>query len=132
MNEVDAGVLGFEAGKVLDGAEVGVEVKLLAEGDVDRGEAAADGGGDGALEGDAVLLDGVVEGLGDVLAGLGEGVGAGVEAVPVEAGVGKLAGGFEDGDGGVGDFGADAVAGDEGDFVGGHGAPWRGVVGCRF
>ena len=113
-DEVDAGPVCGEAGKILDGAEVGEEVELFAQGDVDAFEAAADGGGDGALERDAVALDGFVEGGGDVLAVDLEGFGAGGEALPLEFD----AGGFEDADDGVRDFRADAVAGDQGDFVG--------------
>jgi hypothetical protein len=63
------------------------------------------------------LLDGLVESLGDVLAGFFESVGAGVVAMPVEGAAERGAGGFEDGDGCCGDFGTDAVAGDEGYFV---------------
>ncbi len=127
-DEVDVGVVGLQAGKRLDGAEIGVEVELLAQRDVDRREAAADGRGDGAFEGDAVLVDGPVELLGDVLAGLGVGIGAGIVAMPVEGAAGLLAGGFEDGDCGGGDFGADAVAGDEGDFVRARGFLQHGIL----
>ena len=102
-----------EAGKILDGAEVGEEVELFAQGDVDALEAATDGRGDGPFKGDAVALDGFVERGGNVFAVNLEGFSAGGVALPVEFD----AGGFKDADDGVGDFGADAVAGDEGDFV---------------
>ena len=60
-DQVDAGPFGFEAGEILDGAEVGEEVELLAQGDVDALEAASDGRGDRPLEGDLVALNGLVE-----------------------------------------------------------------------
>jgi len=113
-DEVNAGPVGGEAGEIFDGSEVGEEVEFFAERDVDAFEAAADGSGDRAFEGDAVALDGFVEGGGDVLAVDFEGFGPGSKALPL-----KLdAGGFEDADYGVGDFGADAVAGNERDLVG--------------
>jgi len=72
-DEVDVRVVGFEAGKIFNGAEVGVEVEFFAQRHVDGGEASTDGCGDGAFEGDAVLLDGLVENFGDVLARFGKG-----------------------------------------------------------
>src|SRR6266568_167901 len=113
-DEVDTGPFGFEAGKILDGAKVGEEVELLAEGDVDAFEATANGGGDGALERDLIAFDGLAEIRGDVFAEDFKGFGAGGEALPLPLD----AGGFEDADDGVRDFGADAVAGDQGYFVG--------------
>ena len=68
----------------------------------------------GPFERDLVALDGFVERGGDVFAEDFEGLGAGGEALPLEFD----AGGFEDADDGLRDFGADAVAGDEGYFVG--------------
>ena len=52
--------------------------------------------------------------------------------MPVEGDAGLFAGGFDDGDGGGADLGTDAVAGDEGDVVGGQGIPWLLLVaaGC--
>ena len=45
--------------QVLDGPQVRVEVERLAQAHVDRGEALADRGPDGSLQGHAVLADGV-------------------------------------------------------------------------
>ena len=55
-----------------------------------------------------------IERGGNVLAEDLEGLGAGGKALPLEAN----AGGFEDADDGLRDFRADAVAGDQGYFVG--------------
>ena len=112
-DEIDARPLRFEAGKILDGAEVGEEVELLAQGDVDAFEAAADGGGDGPFEGDLVGFDGFGQVGGDVFAEDLEGFGSGGEALPLPFD----AGGFEDADHGLRNFRADAVAGDQGYFV---------------
>ena len=67
----------------------------------------------GPFERDLVALDRFVEGGGNVFAEDFEGLGAGGEALPLPLD----AGGFEDADDGLRDFGADAVAGNEGDFV---------------
>ena len=67
----------------------------------------------GPLSATLVALDGFVERGGNVLAVDLEGFGAGGEALPLELD----AGGFEDADDGLRDFGADAVAGDQGYFV---------------
>ena len=122
-DEVDVRVVGLQAGKGLDRAEVGVKVELLAQLHVDGAEAAADGRGDGALERDLVGERWILSRAGgDVFAGLGVGVGAGVKAVPLERAACLLAGGFENGiRPGGGDFGTDAVAGDQGDLVGTRG-----------
>ena len=112
-DEIDAGPVRVETGKILDGAEVGEEVELLAQRDVDALEAAADGRGDRSLERDFVALDGVVERGGNVFAEDFEGLGAGGEALPLPLD----ASGFENAHHGLGDFRADAVAGDEGHFV---------------
>jgi hypothetical protein len=101
------------AGQILDGAEVGEELELLAQGDVDAFESAADGSGDGPLERDLVALDGFVERGGNVFAVNFESLGAGGVALPLEFD----AGGFKDADYGLRDFRADAVAGDESYFV---------------
>ena len=67
-DQVDAGPMRFQAGKILDGAEVGEEVELFAQRDVDALEAAANGRGDGTFERDLVALDGFVERGGNVFA----------------------------------------------------------------
>ena len=112
-DQVHAGPFRFETGKILDGAEVGEEVELLAQRDVDALEAAADGRRDRPLQRHAVALDGFVERGGNVFAENLEGLGAGGEALPL-----KLdAGGFKNANHGLRDFGADAVAGDQRNFV---------------
>src|SRR5665213_144975 len=112
-DQVDAGPVGGQAGEILDGPEVGKEIELFAERNIDAFEAAADRRGHGAFERDAVALDGLVKGGGDVFAMNLEGFSAGCEALPVELD----AGGFKDADNRMRDFGADAVAGDQSNFV---------------
>ena len=114
-DQVHVGVARRDVRKIADGAEVGVQLEALAQGDVDAGKAAADGRGDGALERDMGALEGVNQFLGKILVVLLESIGAGFLALPL-----KLhPGGFEDAHRGRGDLGANAVAGDEGDSVGG-------------
>ena len=115
-DQVDAGPLRFQAGKILDGPEVGEEVEFLAQRDVDALEAASDRRGDRPFERHFVALNGFVERRGNVLAEDLEGFGAGGVALPIEVD----AGGFKDADDGLRDFGADAVAGDQRDLVGLH------------
>jgi hypothetical protein len=112
-DEVDAGPLRLETRKIADGPEVGEQVELLAEGDIDAFEAAADGGGNGALESYLVTGDGVAEIGGDEFAENFEGLGSSGEAFPLPLDAGS----FEDAEDGLRNFRADAVAGDEGDFV---------------
>src|SRR5439155_18067918 len=103
---------GGDAGKLADGADVGVGLEELAQGDVGRLLAVADGRAEGAFEDDARLadaLDGLLRHSGgdalfeDTLAGLAD--------LPGDLGARRL----DDAAGAVGAFGADAVAGDEGD-----------------
>src|SRR6185437_3400298 len=108
-DEIDAGVAGFQAAQVLDGAEVGIELKFFAQRHVDGGEASGNGRGDGALERKFVALDRVVKILRNVFLVLLEGLGSCGIALPLEAD----AGGFEDADDGVGNFGADSVSGNQ-------------------
>ncbi len=123
---------GGDAREVADGAEAGVEVEDLAEGDIEGADAAACGGGKGALDADEVLGEVVEGGLGEPFAGGVVGFVARHDLVPVDlalAVVGLLDRGVEDELGGVPDVGACAVALDEGDdgmvgdleAVGGHG-----------
>src|SRR5208282_2921132 len=115
-DQVHARVAGGNVREVADGPEVGEELKALAQFDVDAGEAAADGRGHGTLQSDAGALDGFAEFFGNVFVVLLKGFGAGGEAFPFEFD----AGGFNHANGGLDDFGADTVAGDEGYFVGDH------------
>ena len=118
-DQVHAGPMRFQAGKILDGPEVGEEIEFFAQGDVDALEAAADGRGDRALQRDFVALDRFVKRGGDVFAEDFEGLGAGGKALPLPLDAGS----FEDANDGLGDFRADAVAGNERDFVRHNSAP---------
>src|SRR6266516_732652 len=60
------------AGEVAHGADAGVEVEQLAQGDIEGADAAAHGGGARALDGDAVLADGLEGCVGQPAAGLFE------------------------------------------------------------
>src|ERR671938_2062111 len=70
-DEVDVLEARAHAGIALAGAHLRVEVEALAEGDVHRAEAAADGGRDRPLEGDAGLPDRLEQGLGERVAVVG-------------------------------------------------------------
>ena len=105
--------MGGEAGKILDGPEVGEEVEFFAESYVDALEAAADGRRYRALQRHTVALDRLIERNGNVFAMNLEGLGAGGEALPIEFD----AGGFENADGHVRNFGADAITGNQSDLV---------------
>ena len=105
----------------LDGArraQAGVEVELLAQGDVDAAKAGADRGGDRSLDGDLVAPHRLEDGLGERRAVLLHDVEAGLPALPLDG----HAGGLDHRDEGVGELGPGAVAGDQGHAVG-HGAP---------
>ena len=103
---------------VLDGADAGVEVEKLAQGHVERADAAADGRGERALDGDAQVAGrghGVVGQPGGELA---EGFFAGEDLKPADgalAAVGLFDGGVEDALRGLPDVAAGAVAFDEWD-----------------
>ena len=97
-DQVNIFVAGFDTGESADGSDGGVEAEFLAELDVDGFEALADGRGDGAFEGDFVLLDGadgfVGEDVGETLV---DGGLAGGHFDPV----GREAGGIDDSAGGA-------------------------------
>src|ERR1039458_2460324 len=112
-DQVHARVAGGNVREVANGPEVGEEFEKITKQDVDDGEAGAAGRGHGAPQSDAGALDGFAEFLGNVFLVLLKGFGAGGEAFPFEFD----AGGFEYANRGLDDFGADAVAGDEGYFV---------------
>lgn len=117
-DEVDGDVLeaGFDAGEGVDGADVGEEIEFLAEGDVDALEAAGDWGGDGAFESDSGAIEGVNDGVGDGLFCAFDDFAGELDAIPIDG----YAGGVDGADSGSGDFGTDAVAGEESDLMG-HG-----------
>ena len=108
-DQVHAGPMRFQAGQVLDRAEVGEEVELLAQGDVDALEAAADGRSHRPLQRHAVALDRLVERGGNVLAVDLEGLGPGGKALPLQLD----AGGFENANDRLRDLRPDAVAGNQ-------------------
>ena len=97
----------------LAGADAGVEVELLAEGDVDRAEARAHRGGRRALDGDPALADRVERAVGERVALRLVDVDAGVLEVPVELD----SGGLEHAPRGLRELGPGAVARDEGDSM---------------
>src|SRR3990172_3100776 len=113
-HEIDVLVAGAHARVVLGGAQAGVEVQHLAQGDVDGAEAAAARRRDRTLDGDLVPADRLQDFVGGDGAVLLGGADAGLPDVPVELD----AGGLEDADCGFGDLGAGAVARYEGDAMG--------------
>jgi hypothetical protein len=101
-----------------DRAQADVEVELLAQGDVEAADAAADRGGEGALDADQLLAEDGEGLLGQPAAGLLEGLLAGEHLAPLDlalAAVGLRDRGVEHADRGRPDVGADPVALDEGD-----------------
>ena len=107
----------LDAGHAAHRPHGGVQVQRLAQLHVDRAEPLADRRGDRPLEGDLVRLDGGERALRqDVVIPLFEGGGAGRQFDPFDRQPRRL----EDALGGGGDFGPDAVAGDENDRVLGH------------
>src|ERR1035437_1490477 len=108
-DQVDSGPVRLQAGKILDGAEVGKEVKSFSQRDVDALESAADGSRHWPLQSHAVALDGLIERGGNVLAEDLEGLGPGGKALPLEA----HAGGLQDADYGLRHLRPDAVAGNQ-------------------
>ncbi len=111
-DDVDVVVTAAGALEGEHGTHVGVEVELLAQGDVDGGETATDRGGERPFQGDLVLLNQVECGLGQQLAVFLQRHQTGVRVFVFEVttGVGQ------DLDGGFDDAGADAVARDDGNF----------------
>ena len=115
-HQVDVLVARDEALHRPGGADVGVEAEGLAQRHVDRPEALADRGGDGALDGDPVAPDGLEDVLRQRRAVLGHDGLAGIDDVPGERDAGRL----EDASCRLRQLRSDAVAGDQGDSVG-HG-----------
>src|SRR5579871_1734657 len=99
--------------QISDGPEICVEIKFFPQRHVDAGEAATDRGCDRSLQTDASALDRLDDFLGDVLAGLLVSLRTDRESFPLELD----AGGFQNSHDRLCDFRADAIAGDEGDFV---------------
>ena len=106
----------FETGQIAHRTKISVEVERFAECDVDTGRPAGDGCGHGAFEGNAIAADRIDGGLveyGAAFGFAGGAFGAGVNFFPVNLD----AGGFQDAANGAGDFGADAFAGEQRNFV---------------
>ena len=99
--------------QIPDRAEVCVELETLAQFDVDAGKSAADRGGYRTFQAHTRALDRVVECFRDVFLVFFVRLSAGFETLPFELDAGC----FENTNGGAGNFGADAVTGNEGDFV---------------
>lgn len=100
----------------LDGADVGIEVEALSEGDNGRGVALDGVGGraDGAEERALALVAQDIDGgIGEGRAGLFKGLEAGLEVDKVEFELERGGESFEDAAAGGDDFLADAVTGDE-------------------
>ena len=109
-DQVDVRVARADAGIALAGADLAVEVERLAQADVDRAEAAADGGRDRPLQRGSVLPDRLEHVLRQrVAVVLLHHVGARVLDVPVELDPGRL----EHAARRLGELGAGPVAGDQ-------------------
>ena len=113
-DQVDVLVARRHAGHRSGGAVVGVELQLLPQLDVDAAKAGAAGRGGGAFERGVGAADGVERfGRQRGADGIERGL-AGEVRFPFDVDAGRV----DDAPGGGGDFGADAVAGDEDDAVG--------------
>src|SRR5580658_3278643 len=75
-DQVYARIAGGNMRQVANRPEVGEEFEALAQLDVNAGEAAANGSGNGTLQSDAGALDGLAEFLGNVFVVLLKGLGA--------------------------------------------------------
>ena len=112
-DQVDVGIVRGNVRKIPDGAEVGEEFESLAQFDVDARKAAANRRCDRTFQPDASALNRFGQLFRNVLFVFFEGFAAGREALPFEFD----AGGFENADGGLDYFGANAVARDESYFM---------------
>ena len=112
-DEVHIRITGRNVGKVADGTEVRVELETLPQFHVDTREPASDGSRDRAFQADTRALDRLMQRLRDVFLVFFEGPGACFESFPFEF----HAGGFENAHRGAGDLRANAIAGDESDFM---------------
>lgn len=115
--QVDVAVARRVAGDVLDQGDAGVDVELLAHGDVEALVAAAvDGGVKDTLETELVALergDGLAEGSLGTTGGAALLNTRDLDLLPLDGGVV----GLEDGLDGLGNLGTDTITGDEGDGV---------------
>src|ERR1035438_9710374 len=96
--------------KIADRSEAGENLEALAQFDVDAGEAATDRSGDGTFQSYTGAFDRFGQFPGNVLLVFFKGFAARSKTFPFKFD----ASGFEDANSGVDDFGANAVAGNEG------------------
>src|SRR5882724_2259235 len=112
-DQVDVRVLRFQSRKALNWAEIGIQLKLLAQLNIHAAEAVADRGSHWPFQGEPGALDGLDEFLGNVGAGFLERIRADRETLPFKL----QARGLENTNGGTHDFGANAITGNQGAFV---------------
>ena len=110
-DQVDAWVARVHAGQVLDGPEVGEQLELLAQVHVDAGKAAADGRGDRPFQRQAVRSMESISSLGMYSPDISRRPRRRRRMVPSQTSHPIRDGRFENADGGIRDFRADAVAG---------------------
>ena len=129
-DQVNIRVVRLEPRQRLHRPEIRVEVKLLTHRHVNRREAATHRRRRRPLQRNAILFNRFVKRLRNQLTVLGEGVRARLKAMPIERTAERCAGGFQNAHGRRSYFRADAVSGDECDFVragrGWQGSPLRG------
>ena len=94
-DQVNIGIAGGDSRQIADRPEVGEQLELLAQRDIDAGESAADRRGYRALQADVRALDRLRQLFRDVFVIFLVGFGAGRVAFPLELD----AGGFQDADG---------------------------------
>src|SRR5579872_1009661 len=101
---------------VLYRSHAGIEIERLAEGNVQRADASADGCGQRTLDGHAEFANGIDRVLGKPITEFGKSFLAGEDLIPGNAAlppVGFLDGGVEDADGGFPDVASGAIAFDK-------------------
>ena len=106
-DQIDAGIARRNRGQIANRAKVGEQFELLAQCDIDAGEAAADRRRDRPFQADTGALDGLGQLLRNVLVIFLEGLGAGGEGLPLELD----AGGFQNANASFDDFRTDPIAG---------------------
>ena len=111
--DVDVLVARFGRRKRNRRAHVGIQVKALAQGHIDRGEAFSDRRGDGALQPNVGTFNRLDQFLGNIFVILLKGLGAGLKDLPLEL----EAGCFQNTDNRRCNFRADTIARDQCDFV---------------
>ena len=112
-HQIDAGILRVEAGQIANRPQVGEEIELLAQRDVDALESAADRRRHRPFQRHAVALDRLVERRGNVFAVNLERLGTCGKPLPLELRAGSL----KDAHHRLRHFGPDAVAGNQRNFV---------------